>query len=130
MCCWKNPLVFRSVERCGDNRRRYRSRHAEANECSATGNILAQPRLTNGDYSVADHAATGGDALEALNATTIGLSSCLLVQPYIVTDPMTAALSASASVNIYSVDLAEVPSVAGRSSRGSSATRSYATGAG
>jgi hypothetical protein len=54
------------------------------------------------------HAATGGDALETLNVTTIDLSSCLPVQPYIVTDLMTAALNASPSVNIYSVDLAEV----------------------
>jgi hypothetical protein len=56
------------------------------------------------------HAATGGDALETLNATTIDLSSCLPVQAYIVTDAMTAALHASPSVNIYSVDLAEVAS--------------------
>lgn len=56
------------------------------------------------------HAATGGDALETLNATTIDLSSCLPVQAYIVTDLMTAALHASPSVNIYSVDLAEAAS--------------------
>jgi hypothetical protein len=56
------------------------------------------------------HAATGGDALETLNATTIDLSSCLPVQPYMLTDPMTAALHASPSVNIYSVDLAEAAS--------------------
>lgn len=57
-----------------------------------------------------EHAATGGNALETLNATTIDLSSCLPVQAYILTDPMTAALHASPSVNIYSVDLAEVAS--------------------
>jgi hypothetical protein len=56
------------------------------------------------------HAATGGDALETLNATTIDLSSCLPVQPYMLTDPMTATLHASPSVNIYSVDLAEAAS--------------------
>jgi hypothetical protein len=56
------------------------------------------------------HAATGGDALETLNATTIGLSSCLPVQAYILTDFMTAALHASPSVNIYSVNLAEAAS--------------------
>jgi hypothetical protein len=56
------------------------------------------------------HAATGGDALETLNATAIDLSSCLPVQAYILSDLMTAALHASPSVNIYSADLAEVAS--------------------
>jgi hypothetical protein len=56
------------------------------------------------------HAATGGDAFETLNATLIELSSCLPVQPYILTEALTAALTASPSVNIYSVDLAKVAS--------------------
>lgn len=56
------------------------------------------------------HAATGGDALETLNATNIELSSCYPLQAYIVTDAMTAALQASPSVNIYSVDLSKVSS--------------------
>jgi hypothetical protein len=54
------------------------------------------------------HAATGGDAIETLNATAIDLSSCYPLQAYIVTDAMTAALNASPSVNIYSVDLSKV----------------------
>lgn len=54
------------------------------------------------------HAATGGDALETLNATAIELSSCYPLQSYIVTDVMAAALNASPSVNIYSVDLSKV----------------------
>jgi hypothetical protein len=56
------------------------------------------------------HAATGGDALETLNATAIDLSSCYPLQTYIVTDAMTAALQTSPSVNIYSVDLSKVSS--------------------
>ena len=56
------------------------------------------------------HAATGGDALETLNAAAIELSSCYPLQAYIVTGAMTTALNASPSVNIYSVDLSRVSS--------------------
>lgn len=56
------------------------------------------------------HAETGGGALETLNQQTIELSVCLPVQSYIVTDAMTAALKASPSVNLYSVDLEKAAS--------------------
>ncbi len=54
------------------------------------------------------HAATGGDALEAFNKDEIRISDSGPLQAYIVSATMTAALKASPSVTAYSVDLTKV----------------------